>query len=341
MTAAERVVATLSGRPADRRPVVPVLSLYGARLTACPLERYYADPRAYADGQAAVREAFEPDVLCAPFAFAYLGEVFGGAVKLFADQAPNLRRPAVASAADWARVPLPAPEDHPRLAYLVESVRLLAEAHGPEVPVAAVLPPPTDLPALAMGIGPWLETVLFEPEAAARIAQAVIPFFVRLANRLFEAGAALAVLPCGFASPAVVTREVAARFAVPSLAAALGQLRGPAVLHHAGGPLLAHLDLLAGLPAIAGFALDDAEDLAAARSTIGEGPALLAGVAGPALGALAPAEVEARCRRILADRRGDPRFLLCTSGPDVPWETPAETIRALRAAAEAEGGSSP
>ena len=43
-------------------------------------------------------------------------------------------------------------------------------------------------------------------------------------------------------------------------------------------------------------------------------------------------EVEAHARAILAERRSDPRFVLGTSGPDVPLETAPESIHALRSA---------
>ena len=40
MNSMERIQATLAGKPLDRRAIAPVLGLYGARLTNCPLERY-------------------------------------------------------------------------------------------------------------------------------------------------------------------------------------------------------------------------------------------------------------------------------------------------------------
>lgn len=335
MTGAERVGAAAAGVTADRRAVAPVLSLYGARLTGCPLDRYYRDARAYADGQAEVRRAFGPDVLFAPFAFALLGEAFGGALKEFPDQAPNLRRPAADALAEWGRVALPDPGAHPRLSYLLEATRLLRSDHGGEVCVAAPLPSPVDLPALALGAGPWLEALLFEPEAASRLLESLRPYYLSLAEAYFEAGASFLVLSCAFASPTVVTREVASRLAVPALAETLSGLAGPAVLHHGGGPSLRHLDLLAGVPGVLGFALDEADDLGAARAAAGPGALLAGGVSGPALAALEAPEVEARCRRMLEARRGDPRFLLYTSGPDVPWSTPPENVAALRRAAEA------
>ena len=63
MNGFDRIQATIEGRPLDRRAFIPVLSLYGARLTDCPLEQYFSDPKAYTEGQIAVYREFEPDII--------------------------------------------------------------------------------------------------------------------------------------------------------------------------------------------------------------------------------------------------------------------------------------
>lgn len=334
MNGRERIQAALQGAPADRVAIAPILSLYGARLSGCPLRRYYTDPEAYADGQTLVLETFQPDMLFAPFAFAVIGEAFGSQLHGFEDQAPNVRRPAVRSAGEWEGLAIPDPDTHPLLVYFREAVRLMAARHGGEVLIAMPLPPPIDIPALVMGLEPWLETVLFDPDGTQRIMERVTPFFVRLANGLLEAGAACITAPCSFASPVVVTREIAARFARPALREAMAQLRGPMVLHHGGAPILAHLDLLAGLPNTGGFTLDPSDDPAEARRILGPGAVLLAGPLGPQLEQMATAEVERQCQAILENRREDRHFILYSAGPDIPWRTPPENIRALRRCTE-------
>ena len=109
MNSRERIQATLMGKPVDRRPFVPVLSLYGAKLTDCPLKQYYSDAAAYARGQAAARELFEPDALCTPFAYGLIGEAFGSSLHYFEDMAPNVRRPAISSLKQWESLVFPDP----------------------------------------------------------------------------------------------------------------------------------------------------------------------------------------------------------------------------------------
>lgn len=337
MNSLERIRATLAGQHLDRRAFAPVLGLYGARLTRCPLEQYYGDPVAYVRGQAAVLETFQPDVLCAPLAFASIGAAFGSELTSMATEPPNLRRPAIRSAQEWDRLALPDPDSHPELLYFRRAIQLMAERFAEQVPIAMVLPIVADIPGLAMGLDVWLETVLFDPAAARRVMDEVIPFYVRLVNGFFAAGATFVAMPCGLASPTTVTREVVTSFTRPVLAQTLAQLRGPVVLHNVGAPILAHLDLLTGLPSVVGFIVDQRDDLAQARQVAGADPVLFGGLDCVNLGQMAAAEVELRCRAILEGRRKDARFVLGTSGPDVVWNTPPENILAMHDAAMAFG----
>jgi uroporphyrinogen decarboxylase len=337
MNSMERIQATLAGKPLDRRAIAPVLGLYGARLTNCPLEQYYTDPAAYAAGQMAVRETFQPDVLFSPFDFAAIGAAFGSELHFFADQAPNIRRPVIQSKDEWDRLVFPDLDTHPRLLFFREAIRMMAAEYRDEVPIAAVLPAPIDLPALIMGMEAWLETVLFDAVGTQRIMERVIPFFVRFANSLFADAAAFIVMPCAFASPAIVTHEIASGFARPVLDKALSQLKGPVVLHHIGTPILRHLDLLMGLPSTVAFALDHRDNLGQARQTVGPYPVLLGGPCGPDMARKTSAQVDSECRTILEDRRQDAHFILFTSGADIPLNTPQENIHAMRKAAESFG----
>jgi len=337
MNSMERLQATLAGKPLDRRAIAPVLGLYGARLTNCPLERYYTDPVAYALGQAAVRETFQPDVLCAPLAFASIGAAFGSELVFLDTEAPNLRRPAIQTVEEWDALVVPDPDTHPRLLYFRDVLRLMAAEHKNEIPIAMVVPIPADIPELVMGLESWLETVLFDPAGARRVMDKVIPFYVRLINGFFAAGATFVVMPCGFASPAIVTREIVTNFTRPILAQVLAQLCGPVVLHNVGAPILAHLDLLTGFPSVAAYIVDQRDDLAQARAVIGLDSVLFGGLDCANLGRMTATEVEDGCRAILEERRHDAHFVLGTSGPDVAWNTPPENIHAMRKAAESFG----
>lgn len=334
MNSRDRIVATLTGAPFDRRAFIPGLSLYGARLTGCSLERYYCDPLAYVAGQTAVREVFSPDVLFAPFVFAKIAAAFGCQMRAVPESAPNIWRAAISSVAELDLLCIPDLDTSPDLAYFCDTVQRMVTQHGSTLPIAVALPSPTDLPALILGMDTWMETVLFDRDNAWRVVDLIGTFIVRFANRMFELGADFAVMPCAFGSPALVTREVAEMFSKPVLVQTLAQFAGPVIFHHGGAQILPFLDLFVDLPRLAGVAIDHLDDLARSRATLGPDLTLLGGVFGPGLAALNSAEIETLCLNILANRCTDPHFILCTSGPDIPYHTPPENILALRAAVE-------
>ncbi|MEQ8224253.1 MAG: uroporphyrinogen decarboxylase family protein, partial [Candidatus Eremiobacterota bacterium] len=107
MNSLERVTCAIRGEVSDRPPVSVTLSMYGARLTGCPLEKYYTDAAAYAEGQSAVKEIFQPDIIFTPFVLTAEGEAFGSRVKFFQNQPPNMSEPSVKSAEEFLKLPVP------------------------------------------------------------------------------------------------------------------------------------------------------------------------------------------------------------------------------------------
>lgn len=332
MNALERVFASIQGAPVDRRAFSLVLSLYGARLTDCPLEAYYSRPEKYLAGQRAVVDLCDPDILFAPFALPLEARAFGCELAHFDQAPPNVKKPACRGLSDLAALRTPDPSADPGLAYLVESTRLLAKEFGKEKPIAAVLTAPVDLPALLVTIGEWIEALLFHPQTRDELAGRTTAHFVALANAMLEAGATFVATPAVFTNPRIITADMAQECVIPLLAEAYARVKGPVVFHHGGNPLSGFLELFQGMPNVAGFALDHRDSFAEAREILGPGPVLLGNLSGPHLPGFSPQEAYDRTRSILLDRQGDPRYIFCTANADVPWHTPPETIGAVRKA---------
>ena len=265
MNSMQRCRATVEGAPTDRRFAALTLSLYGARLTGRPLREHYTDPQAYVEGQIAVREIFQPDLLLSPFAFAMEAEAFGAEVRYHQKQPPAVCSPAIASAEQIAGLSAPDVDGDPRLGYVREAVRSLAGRYAEEVPIAATVVGPLDLPALILGIDTWLETLLFDKEAVSRMLDVSTCFFVRWANALLADGATMIVSSAVFSNPGVITRKILDESGIPALRQAFGRIDGPLLLHHGGAMLGPFLQPLAGLPNVIGFGLDHRDDPADAR----------------------------------------------------------------------------
>ncbi len=329
MNSVERVFAAVGGNPVDRPAVALTLSLYGAKLTQCPIKEYYTNPKAYADGQSAVREEFQPDLLFTPFALAAEGEAFGSQVVYLDKFAPNITKPAIGSAKEIGHLRIPDIDSHPRLLFIRESVRLMASRYGGQVPIVGITLSPIDLPALIMGIDAWLETLLFDKEAARQFMEMTTQFFIKWANALLSDGANILVLPCNFSNPDIVTEKVLKDMAIPLFRDAFSQVKGPMVIHHGGARIAPFLEHYNPLPNVAAFVIDSRDTFAEAREKVGTKRLLIGNIDGPNLWRKNPETIHVKCNKLLQDRSNDRHFIMSSSNADVAYDTPAENIHAM------------
>lgn len=334
MNSRERLFNILKGKPVDRRPFGAILSLYGAALTGCPLEKHYNDAGAYAEGQAAVREAVEPDYLVGPFFLAGLGEAFGGTLHYSERYVPALKRPAISSVTELSKLTVPDPDSHPRLLFYREALRKIAQAHGKEAVIVGIVLNPVDLPIMIMGLDAWLFTVLTDAAGTKRMLEMTTDFFVRFCQKLFSDGADIIAMPMTFFTREITTGHLVMEFALPALREALAMAKGPFVLHHTGSTFFEYLELLDELPGVAGLTLDHHDNINIARSRVSRETILFSGLDGPLLHTLSPDGIRARCSELLVASRDDPRFIPFATGTDVEMHTPLEHLMAIRQAVE-------
>lgn len=335
-----RVMNTLQRLPVDRVPVFAVLGAYGAKLRGADLRTLYCDTAAYIDGQDAVLEAFGFDLVLAPFDYSAIAEAFGGEAAFFRDQPPNVKQPAARSAAEALALPLPIPESTGRLPFILETIRRLAGIHREKVPVFAAVPGPAALPSLLMGLGPWMETLLFDQGRAEALLQQTGRFFTSWANALLDAGAMALMVTEGLATAEIAPREMFAAVIRPHLQAVFSGVRGPMVFHHTGGRINHVLDLIPGLPGVIGAVVSSKDDLEQARRLLGPDMLLLGNLDNLSFPSASPERIRRQsleCLRIAAPAG---RFVLANSGGDIPLNTPPENLHAMIEASRAYAGMS-
>lgn len=334
MNAYERVMNTLQGKPVDRVPVFAVLGAYGGKLSGTDLRTLYSDSGAYVAAQRAVQEAFGLDLVLAPFDHSAIAEAFGGEVSWFADQAPNLKRPSASSAAAALALPMPDPLRTARLPFIVEATGQLSAIYRERVPVFAAVPGPVALPALMLGLEAWLEILLFDEAAAQGLLELTGDFFVTWANTLLEAGATALIVTEGMAAAEISQRSLFAERMLPHLRAVFARVCGPMVFHHTGGRINPILDLLPGLPGLAGVVVSSKDDLSEARQRLGPAPLLLGNLDNLRFPTASVAEIRERSLVCLRAAAPAGPFILANSGADVPLSTPPENLRAMITASE-------
>ena len=329
MKSSERVMAAIQGKPTDRNAVALTLSLYGAKLIGAPLKEYYNNPKLYAEGQLAVRETFEPDILLAPFALSLLGAAFGGRIKYFDNHPPNISEPALSEPEELLSARIPNIDTDPILRYIRESLREMVSNANEDYPVSAIALSPIDLPIMLMGIEKWLDTVLFKQDLTKRILEISIDFFLNWTNVLFEDGATCVILPAPFANLRIVTKKFLTQTAIPTLIESFSKCQGPLIMHHCGTSYIETLEYIKELPNVIGYCVGKEDNLEKSREIIGKDTLLLGNIDGPSLYKLSAESIFKRTCKILDDRKGDQHFILATSAADVDLDTPEENIHAI------------
>ncbi len=329
MLPTDRVSLRLQGKPTDRAPFAPLAPLYGARLISCPLNEYYASPQKYLEGQMAIVDALEPDILFTPFALVMEAEAFGSKAIYFEKNPPNLKVPAIASLADIANLSVPDLENHPCLMYLLESTQLLVEQYKNQIPIAAIVSSPTELPALIMGIENWIDTLLFHPEETRQMMELISSFFVKFANSLLSIGASFIFTPASFSNPTVITHNIAKNIIVPELRKQYAKINGPIVFHHGGARLLPFLELLHNLPNVVGFVLDPRDSFDESRAIMGNDLAIMGNINGPLLLRANPKTIEGWVLKLLENRKNDSKYIMTTSNADIPYDTPLKNLKII------------
>jgi uroporphyrinogen decarboxylase len=328
MTSMERVVAALQGTSADKRAFTMTLSLYGAKLTDCPVTEYYTRPDCYLKGQIAVAEQCRPDIIFTPFALALEAQAFGSDIIFLPKYPPNVKKPFIRNPKDIDKIRVPDMDQDERLRYLRTSASLLCD-HFKGWPICGVLTSPMDLPAIIMGADNWLELLLFDRERASAVIAMMSEYFVKMANGLFDSGINFLAMAMVFNNPRIILQKTIEEVIVPALADMFGKLKVPVVFHHGGNPLAAYLHLYRSLPNIAGFVLDSRDDFTEARKIVGDKVLLLGNLDGPSLGKISTARAIEKAHNILDDRVEDRHFIFATSAADVAWDTPIETITGI------------
>lgn len=329
MTSMERVVAALQGTEVDRRAFTMTLSLYGAKLTGCPLTEYYTSPEKYLRGQIAVYDQCRPDILFTPFALALEAQAFGSELVYLQKSPPNIKKAFIRNVGEIEKTKVPDIGGNEGLLYLRSSARLLADRFKGEVPICGVLTSPLDLPAIIMGVENWLEILLFDREKSAAVIALMSEYFVSMANNMFDSGVNFIAVPMMFSNPKLVFEKVVREIIAPALAEIFSKLKGPVIFHHGGNPIAGCLPLYCNIPNIAGFCLDPHDDFDEARKNVGVSTLLLGNLDGPRLGLVTTAHALETTKKILDNRKDDRHFIFATSSADVAWDTPIETITGI------------
>lgn len=326
MNSRERVFALLSGQKPDRQPFTLTLSMYGAQLIDVPLRDYYTNPQLYVQGQIAVAQEIQPDILFTPFALVKEAHAFGSEIVYLKDNPPNMSNPAVTSPHEVKQLHVPSLH-HPDIQYTIRATELMKKHLGNDKVIAAIMTSPIDLPIIILGLDVWMETLLFYPEIAYSFVARLKSHFIAFATALFDAGADFIVLPSVFINTRIIDEQRINEFSLPLLRDTFTHLPGPVVLHHGGAAIQNMLHIFDQLPNVIGIAVSSQDNLAQCRAAMHPDKILLGNINGPNLWRLKPEHLRVAIEQILQSTKQDRRFILASSSADIAMKTPLANLK--------------
>ncbi len=339
MTGSQRFAALMQGQVPDRVPIVCNMFEQGAQELGVSIKEYYARGELVAEGQLRLQEKYGYDNLWAYFYGALEAEVLGCRQIIYvSDGPPNVGQMILSKPEDLLNFDLPADlSSHPRYAELLACLSILKEKSQGRWPVFAAVTASFTLPAILMGIGPWLELMLNgDPILREHLLELCSRFCSQQISLLREAGADLIIYNNPVASATFITPKKFRELALPWVKRDL-ELSGPdgIVFFNGGGKINPILDDLFKGTGIGAYYLNPFDDVMEARNILGP-KALIAGpINDIRMLDWSPQDVEQDVQRIMQSGKKAGGFIFGTMV--MPFGIPDKNIRAMMDAAERYG----
>ena len=331
MNSIGRVLGIIEGKKIDRLPFTLLLSLYGAKLLNISTKKYFSDSELYIRGQEKIINYIDPDIIFSPFGIALFAKAFGCEVNFFDNFPPILKKPVLDKNSLLSDLKIP-PFENDIIKFFLNSTKGIVEDFGNQKPIAAIMLPNTDLPALIYGIDDWLKILLFEHEKTLDILQKLQDFLLEYVKEIKNAGVSFIVMPTLFCNPQIISENLAKKLIFPIFSAFLSEIEIPIIIHHGGAKIMPFLKLLKDLPNITGFVLAPGEDFSEARKIIGKNKILLGNLNGPALTFWKKSDIINSCDKVYSERMKakDDKFIFASSNADINYDTPLDNLLTIR-----------
>jgi MtaA/CmuA family methyltransferase len=328
MTGRERVMSLISDRPVDHLPLMPITMMFAARFIGEKYGSYSHDYKLQAEAQMRTAEAFGFDqvsVICDSAEAADCGARF-----VFFDDQPSAidgQNARLADKSDLAALKMPIPTEAPEMLNRLRAVTLMHSRVGNERLVEGWLEGPLAAAADLRGINTLMLDFYDDPDFVIDLFEFVLEVGIRFGKSQIEAGAEL--IGVGDSAASLVGPAIYREFVWPF------EKRLVDALHAAGGKVRLHicgnthriLEDIGRLDCDI-VDIDSAVPLPLAREKIGP-KAVLLGNIDPVrdLYSGSPETIAASLSE--CHRQAGSRYIVA-AGCEVPRDTPAENIDAMR-----------
>jgi MtaA/CmuA family methyltransferase len=340
MNPLERLRAVIRFQEVDRPCVIPELIGVTATLTGAPIKEYVTSGTTLAQCQLAAQQMIGHDAVFAMADLCVEAEAIGCHVKYPDDNYPYVVKPAIKDYSELSRLSLPNPRADGRMPQMLKAVRTLKAAVGGRIPVMGHVTGPITLASRIMDIEKMLYLIVDHPDRFAQMLEFCKQVSIQFALELLKEGADGIIVFDPAASPAVLPAKIFRQFEknpVKSIFSAVREERPDIITWYSvAGPVQTNFEILKSVSADI-FTIDYVVPLDLAMNH--SGFTVINGNIKPMTFLEGTGdEIQAEAARLLVSARPLERFIL-GSGCEIPLNSPAENIRALVRAAEAEARS--
>lgn len=338
MTSKERTVAALTGKPYDRIPVNLLISDHAARVIGVTVGDYNNSAELLARGQIAAWRRYGSDNVNTGPGLTGIAEAIGSRIA-FPDSTPYVAENALREEMDLDLLKVPDPEKDGRLPLFLEAAAIVLKEIGDQVGLAMTTSGPFTTAAAIRGTELFLRDLHKNPQFAHRLLRLATDSILRFSTAAIGVGARIG-LADPTASGTMISPKQFREFALPYLketVAGITAESGFAPSIHICGNTSKIWPEMADT-GVAIISLDDAVDLAAAKTQVGDRVALLGNIRPTVTMYLGtPDDVRANVLECLAKGWDNPKGYILGLGCGLPIDTPSENIHALMGAAREYG----
>lgn len=247
MTSMERVLAVRDKQIPDRVPFILCSREFGIKHAGLKYAQCYQDADLYVNSQLKLREEFELDAVWDIWCTPSVDEAMGAPMVVAEDDPPWIHEPCVNEREDIKKLRVPDPKTDGRMPYMLDVVRRLKKAVGPDVPVIAWTSPPFRTACMLRGSANLYLDIFDDPGFVKELLSITYEACTAYGKALVDAGADIVCTSNPVANMDCISRKHYEEFSHPYTKKMFGEIKAhgaKGILYHTCGKWDDRFDLV-------------------------------------------------------------------------------------------------